>query len=412
MLELIALHAVVAILAPTAARRLGRRVLVLGALPSAATLVWLVTQAPSVFDGDVVEQKLRWVPELDLDLTMRLDGFGFFMALLVSAIGILIFLYAHAYMPQRSSNGRFSAYLVGFAGSMLGLVLADNLLAIFVFWELTTITSYLLIGFEDEKPAARSAAGHALIVTAGGGLVMLAGFIILGQSAGSYDLSAITASPPGGTAVTVAVLLVLIGAFTKSAQVPFQGWLPDAMEAPTPVSAYLHSATMVTAGVYLIARFAEPFSSLDLWQPVVVGVGLTTMVLAGVRALQQTDLKRLLAYGTVSQLGFMVTLFGVGTEEAITAGVAVLFAHSIFKAALFMMVGALDHEAHGDRVPKVDGQVGGFDDGLRGWPGAGVVTEERVEVGPAGAGDGLHPPVVGDRSGGELGECRSLTVRR
>ncbi|MCZ7529900.1 MAG: proton-conducting transporter membrane subunit [Acidimicrobiia bacterium] len=344
MLVLIALHFVVALSAPFAARAFGRRVLLLGAAVSGVTFAWLLLRTGDVLNGEVLSEQLVWVGDIGLKLSVRLDGFGLMMALLVSGIGVLVFLYATAYMP-REKNGRFCGYLIAFAGSMLGLVLSNNLLGLFVFWELTTITSYLLIGWEDTLESARSAAWRALIVTGAGGLAMLAGFILIGQAAGTYELSAITEAPPGGVAVAVGVGLVLLGAFTKSAQFPFQGWLPDAMAAPTPVSAYLHSATMVKAGIVLLARFAAPFSDLDFWQPVVIGIGLTTMLIGGVRALQQTDLKRLLAFGTVSQLGFMTTLFGVGTSEAIAAGVAVIFAHSLFKAGLFMVAGAVDHEA-------------------------------------------------------------------
>ncbi len=344
MLVLIALHFIVALSAPFAARAFGRRVLLLGAAVSAVTFVWLLSQVGEVLDGGVVTENLVWVGDIGLELSMRLDGFGLMMAMLVSGIGVLVFIYATAYMP-RENNGRFCAYLVAFAGSMLGLVLSDNLFGLFVFWELTSVTSYLLIGWDDTLESARAAAWRALTVTAAGGLVMLAGFILIGQAAGTYELSAITDTPPGGAVVAVGVGLVLVGAFTKSAQFPFHGWLPDAMAAPTPVSAYLHSATMVKAGIVVLARFAAPFSDLDFWQPVVIGVGLATMLFGAARALQQTDLKRLLAFGTVSQLGFMTTLFGVGTEEAIAAGVAVIVAHSIFKAALFMVAGAVDHEA-------------------------------------------------------------------
>ncbi|MEZ5171697.1 MAG: hydrogen gas-evolving membrane-bound hydrogenase subunit E [Acidimicrobiia bacterium] len=345
MLVLIALHLVAAVAAPFVAGRAGRRVLLLGAAVSAATFVWILTQTASVVDGDVVTENIVWVGDIGLELTLRLDGFGLMMAMLVSGIGVLVFVYANAYMPPGRRNGRFCAYLIAFAGSMLGLVWSDNLLGLYVFWECTTVTSYLLIGWDDTVESARTAAWRALTVTVAGGLAMLAGFILIGQAAGTYELSAITEAPPDGVLVATGVGLVLLGAFTKSAQFPFQGWLPDAMAAPTPVSAYLHSATMVKAGIVVLARFAAPFGDIGFWQPLVIGIGLTTMVIGGVRALQQTDLKRLLAWGTVSQLGFMTTLFGVGTHEAIAAGVAVIFAHALFKAALFMVIGGVDHEA-------------------------------------------------------------------
>jgi multicomponent Na+:H+ antiporter subunit A len=227
---------------------------------------------------------------------------------------------------------------------MLGLVLSDDLLLLYVFWELTSVTSWLLIGFDDESPVSRRAAQQALLVTTLGGLVMLLGLVLLTQSAGTTSLSAVLADPPRGPAVGVALVLVLVGAFTKSAQVPFHPWLPAAMAAPTPVSAYLHAAAMVKAGVYLVARLAPAFAVVPPWRPLVLGVGLATMVVGGWRALRQTDLKRLLAFGTVSQLGFLMVLLGAGTYEAAVAGAALLLAHGLFKASLFLSVGVIDHE--------------------------------------------------------------------
>jgi multicomponent Na+:H+ antiporter subunit A len=238
---------------------------------------------------------------------------------------------------------------------MLGLVLADNLLALYLFWELTSITSYLLIGFDDRAAAARAAALRALLITAAGGLAMLGGFVLLGQAAGTYVLSEILANPPAGAAVEVALLLILFGAFTKSAQVPFHFWLPGAMAAPTPISAYLHSATMVKAGIYLIARLAPVFAILPFWRPLVIGVGVATMLIGGWRALAQRDAKLLLAHGTTSQLGLLVVLFGAGYEKATLAGVAVLLAHGAFKAALFMVVGIVDHKAGTRDITRLSG---------------------------------------------------------
>ena len=232
-----------------------------------------------------------------------------------------------------------------FAGAMVGLVLADNLLVLYGFWELTSVTSFLLIGHDHESPKARAAALQALLVTGAGALAMLAGFIILGQAAGTYRLSAIVADPPEVDGLlTVALVLILLGAFTKSAQMPFHNWLPGAMVAPTPVSTYLHSATMVKAGVYLVARFSPAFADVGMWRPVVVSVGVVTMVGGGLRALRQTDLKLLLAYGTISQLGFMIAVFGWGTPTADVAGCIMLLAHGAFKAASFMVVGIVDHQ--------------------------------------------------------------------
>jgi multicomponent Na+:H+ antiporter subunit A len=217
---------------------------------------------------------------------------------------------------------------------------------VFVFWELTSITSYLLIGFEDRKPEAREAALQALLTTGCGALALLGGIVLVGQAAGSYELSVLAANPPESSpALVTGLLLMLLGAFTKSAQVPFHTWLPGAMAAPTPVSAYLHSATMVKAGVYLIARLSPIFAGVGPYRQVVVIVGLATMIVGAYRALRQHDLKLLLAYGTVSQLGFLVVLFGLGTPETTFAGTAMILAHGIFKAALFMVVGVVDKKA-------------------------------------------------------------------
>ncbi|HEX2179340.1 MAG TPA: hydrogen gas-evolving membrane-bound hydrogenase subunit E, partial [Actinomycetota bacterium] len=272
-----------------------------------------------------------------------------------SGIGTLIFGYATAYFSKpKAGLGRFASALTGFAGSMLGLVLADNLLALYLFWELTSVTSYLLIGFEDRKAAARAAALQAILITGAGGLAMLGGFVILGQQAGTFQMSALLSNPPGGSLTNFALVLVLLGALTKSAQVPFHSWLPGAMAAPTPVSAYLHSATMVKAGVYLVARFAPAFADAPPWRPVAITVGLATMLIGGMRALRQHDLKLLLAHGTTSQLGFLVVLLGLGLPEATMAGCVMLLAHGFFKACLFMVVGIVDHQAHTRDFRRLD----------------------------------------------------------
>jgi multicomponent Na+:H+ antiporter subunit A len=340
--------------APALGRRMGRNVLLLCGVGPLATVVWALTRAGGVLDGEPVVERYGWVPELGLDLELRLDGFGLLMLGLVSGIGVLIFVYARWYFHDRPGLGRFAGTLVAFSGAMLGLVLADNLLVVYLFWELTSVTSYLLIGFEDEKAPARAAALQAILITGAGGLAMLGGFVLIGLEAGTFSLSGILDQPPSGTAVDVGLVLVLVGAVTKSAQVPFHSWLPGAMAAPTPVSAYLHSATMVKAGVYLIARFAPAFAEAAPWRPIVLTLGLTTMLVGGLRALRQHDLKLLLAYGTVSQLGFMVVLLGAGLEEATLAGCAVLVAHGAFKAALFMTVGIVDHQAHTRDIRRLD----------------------------------------------------------
>ena len=345
MLVLLALHLVLAVVAPAVGAAAGRRVFLLVALAPLATSVWAAAHVDDVLAGRPVRSTNAWVPGLDLTLDLRLDALALLMVALVSGVGTLVFLYCARYFSARQDGvGRFAAVLVAFAGSMLGLVLADGLLLLYVFWELTSVTSFLLIGFDDEQAASRRAAVQALLVTTLGGLVMLAGFLLLGQAAGTTSITALLADPPEGGVVPVALVCVLVGAFTKSAQAPFHPWLPSAMAAPTPVSAYLHAAAMVKAGVYLVALFAPAFAAeVGVWRPLVLTVGLATMVLGGWRALRQTDLKRLLAFGTVSQLGFLFVLFGAGTREAALAGAALLLAHGLFKAALFLTVGVVDH---------------------------------------------------------------------
>ncbi|MGB3409889.1 MAG: hydrogen gas-evolving membrane-bound hydrogenase subunit E [Microthrixaceae bacterium] len=346
LLVLVALHAVAGTAVLSGARRLGRWGLVIGGLAPAITVVSVAVLARTVFDGDDVTARLSWVPRLGLDLDVRLDAFAVLMVILVSGIGSLVFVYAWHYFGTSAKAGRAAGLLTLFAGSMLGVVLADNLLLLYVFWELTSITSYLLIGIDDDDPDARGAALHALLVTGLGGLAMLGGFVVLGREAGTFQISEVLADPPTGTATSVALVLVLLGAFTKSAQYPFHSWLPGAMVAPTPISAYLHSAAMVKAGVYLVARFAPAFADAGVWRPLVLVVGLVTMISGGLRALRPFDLKQLLAFGTISQLGFLMVLLGIGQPEATTAGCALLLAHGLFKAALFMVVGIVDHEVH------------------------------------------------------------------
>jgi multicomponent Na+:H+ antiporter subunit A len=353
VLALLALHLALALAAPALGRRLGARVFWVVALAPLCTAVWAGTRAAVVLDGDEVTSRATWVPGLDLALDLRLDALSLLLVTLVAGVGTLVFVYCASYFSSSDPGvGRFAAVLTGFAGAMLGLVLADDVLLLYVFWELTSVTSFLLIGYSDEEEESRRAAVQALLVTTFGGLVMLLGLIVLAIEAGTYRLSEILADPPSGTATSVAVVLVLVGAFTKSAQVPFHPWLPAAMAAPTPVSAYLHAAAMVKAGVYLVARLAPAFATVPVWRPLVVVVGLATMIVGGWRALRQTDLKRLLAFGTVSQLGFLFVLVGAGTREAALAGATVLLAHGLFKACLFLTVGVIDHET-GSRDVRV-----------------------------------------------------------
>ena len=345
MLSLVALHLLLALVAPALGARIGRRVFFVVALAPLATAVWAATRYPGVVEGTDVVSSTAWVPGLGMTLDLRLDPLGLLLVTLVAGVGTLVFLYCARYFSRTERGvGRFAGVLTAFAGAMLGLVLADDVLLLYVFWELTSVTSFLLIGYSDEKEDSRRAAVQALLVTTLGGLVMLLGLILLSLEAGTTSLSGILADPPTGTTTSVALVLLLVGAFTKSAQVPFHPWLPAAMAAPTPVSAYLHAAAMVKAGVYLVARFAPSFAEAPPWRPLVITVGVVTMLVGGWRALRQTDLKRLLAFGTVSQLGFLFVLVGAGTREAALAGAALLLAHGLFKACLFLTVGIIDHE--------------------------------------------------------------------
>ncbi len=343
MLLLLALHLLVSLVAPLVLRWSGRRGFLLLALAPAAAVVWALAHTGAVTRGAGPTELVSWVPSLGLDLAFRLDSLSWLMVLLVGGIGAVVLVYSSAYFsPKAGGLGRFSGVLVAFAGSMLGVVTTDDLVLLYVFWELTTVTSYLLIGHYADRKASRRAAMQAIMVTTAGGLAMLVGVLILGHVAGTYRISAILAAPPSGTAVSVAVVLLLAGAVSKSALVPFHFWLPSAMAAPTPVSAYLHAAAMVKAGVYLVARFAPAFGDRLEWQVVVLGLGSATLLLGGYRSLRQYDLKLVLAFGTVSQLGLLIVLVGYGSRAVALAGIAMLGAHAMFKSTLFLAVGVVD----------------------------------------------------------------------
>ncbi len=314
-----------------------------------AAFLGLLTNLPSVLAGEVVMARLNWMPELGLNFTLMLDGLGFFFALLILGIGLLIIAYARHYLSRDDHMGEFFTYLLLFQGAMVGIVLSDNILLLLVFWELTSLSSFLLIGFWKHLPEGRQGARMALAVTGMGGLAMIGGMLILGHIAGSYDLSvilenreAIQASP----LYLPALILILLGCFTKSAQFPFHFWLPHAMAAPTPVSAYLHSATMVKAGIFLMARMWPVLAGTPEWVAIVTTAGLITMVLGAFIAFFKHDLKALLAFSTVSQLGLITMLLGTGTAFGAMAAVFHILNHATFKAALFMSVGIIDHEAH------------------------------------------------------------------
>ena len=343
LLLLLAGHLIVGVALLAGGRTLERFAHQVAIAPLAALLVAVLSRWPST-DADVVTASVRWVPGLDLLVDVRLDGFAALMLLLVTGVGIAVLAYAPSYFGRSSEGRRVAGLLVLFAGAMAGLVLADHLAWLYVCWELTSVLSFLLIGGQQRTAGQRAAALQALLVTAAGGLTMLAGFIMLAQAAGTWSLTEILAAPPSGTSVGVALGLVLVGAVTKSAQYPFHFWLPGAMVAPTPISTYLHAATMVKAGIYLVARLAPSFASVGIWRPAVITIGLVTMVGAALRALRQHDLKLLLAFGTVSQLGFLFVLAGAGYADTTKALTVLLVAHGLFKGALFLVVGIVDHE--------------------------------------------------------------------
>lgn len=329
----------------------------LASLPFALTLYFL-TLLPGLARGQVQSLAYPWSAELGLTFAFRADGLSLAFALLISGIGALVAVYAGGYFGTKAPLGRFYLWLFVFMASMLGVVFADNLILLFIFWELTSLSSFMLIGFEHDREEARAAAIQALLVTGSGGLVMLAGFVLLGEIGGSWELSALLSqgeslrSSPFYLAV---LILTLIGAFTKSAQFPFHFWLPNAMQAPTPVSTYLHAATMVKAGVYLLARLHPVLGGSPIWLWAVGGIGAVTMVLGGYLALSQTDMKRLLAYSTISALGSLVMAIGIGSETALKAMILFLLAHGLYKGTLFLVTGSVDHESGTRDVRQLGG---------------------------------------------------------
>ncbi|MEM1059132.1 MAG: putative monovalent cation/H+ antiporter subunit A [Verrucomicrobiota bacterium] len=302
---------------------------------------------PLVTRGEEIRVAIPWVPRLGVDLSFYLDGLGLLMALLITGIGALIALYSSSYLKGDSRLGRFYMSLMLFMGSMLGVVLADNLIVLFIFWELTSVTSYLLIGYNHHEASSRKAALQALLVTGSGGLALLAGLVLIYLVTGSYEFTELMQNPNAlleSSWYLPILILVLAGAFTKSAQVPFHFWLPSAMAAPTPVSAYLHSATMVKAGVFLLAHLQPLLGGTALWTTILTTFGGATLCFAGYQALTQRDLKKILAYSTVSTLGLLVFLLGIGTEKATQAAIGFLLAHALYKAGLFLVAGIIDHE--------------------------------------------------------------------
>ena len=325
---------------------------------SLAAFIGLLTNLPAVLAGEVVTARVDWMPALGLNFTLMLDGLGFFFAFLILGIGLLIIAYARSYLSRDDHMGEFFTYLLLFQGAMVGIVLSDNILLLLVFWELTSLSSFLLIGYWKHLPEGRQGARMALTVTGMGGLAMIAGMLILGHIVGSYDLSVILQNREliqADPLYLPALILILLGCFTKSAQFPFHFWLPHAMAAPTPVSAYLHSATMVKAGIFLMARMWPVLSGTPEWFVIVTTAGLVTMVLGALIALFKHDLKALLAFSTVSHLGLITMLLGTGTAFGAMAAMFHILNHATFKAALFMSAGIVDHEAHTRDIRRLGG---------------------------------------------------------
>lgn len=304
-----------------------------------------------VSSGEVINYSHSWVPSLNINFSFLVDGLSLVFSLLITGVGALVFAYANSYLPNDDKKPRFYLFILIFMSSMLGLVLSENLLTMFVFWELTSISSYMLIGHYHEKDAARKSALQALLITAGGGLALLAGIILIGQVSDTYGINELLNNSDiirSSSFYMPILILVLIGAFTKSAQFPFHFWLPGAMEAPAPVSAYLHSATMVTAGIFLLARLNPFLGGTDEWHYIVTTIGAITMLIGAIISLYQSDLKRMLAYSTVSALGTMMLLLGIDTVLSVKAMLVLLLVHSLYKGSLFLIAGSIE-SATGDR---------------------------------------------------------------
>ncbi|MFD2743724.1 MULTISPECIES: putative monovalent cation/H+ antiporter subunit A [Sphingobacterium] len=328
------------------------------ALVPAIIFLYYLYYVPAVSTGTIYTQILPWVPSMDINFAFRLDGLSLLFALLISGIGTAIFVYAIKYLKGHPYFDRFFGYLCLFMAAMLGVVLSDNIFSLFIFWELTSISSFFLIGFNNDSDESRTSALRALTVTGMGGFFLLAGLALLGNIAGTYYISELVLARDliiGHRLYPVILALIFLGAFTKSAQFPFHFWLPGAMKAPTPVSAYLHSATMVKAGIYLLARFNPVLGHTELWSYTLMIVGGFTMIYAALHALFRLDLKGILAYSTISALGVLTFLIGLGTKEAIIAVVVFILVHALYKATLFMVTGIIDHETGTRDISKLAG---------------------------------------------------------
>lgn len=347
-----------ALVAPLFAQAGRTAIAIAATIPPIVALAALFPHWETLAAGDILVQTQSWLPTLGLSISFRLDGLSLMFSLLILLIGILVILYARYYLKPYENVGKFYSLLLLFMGSMLGIVLSSNLLLMLIFWELTSVTSFLLISFWNYKQDARRGARMALVITGGGGLALLAGVLLLGHIVGSFELDAVLASADTIKAhplYPITLTLVLLGAFTKSAQFPFHFWLPHAMQAPTPVSAYLHSATMVKAGIFLLARLYPVLAGTDMWFYMVSFTGMATLLIGAYTALFKHDLKGLLAHSTVSHLGLIVLLFGMNTKLAAIAGLFHVINHATFKASLFMAAGIIDHETGTRDMRKING---------------------------------------------------------
>lgn len=361
MLVLLAAFAVIPLTLPWLVGRIGPRAFFVAALLPVVAFVHAALATPEIIAGRVPTESLPWIPQLGVDLSMRMDTLGWVLTLIVTGVGALVLLYCRWYFDGKTQGvGLFAAVLLGFAGAMYGLVLTDDIIVLVMFWEITSILSYLLIGFYHARGASRRAALQALLVTTLGGLVMFVGAVMLSVIYGTNSITAIVSGtaalrPDSEGLLSTAIVLLLVGALSKSAIFPFHFWLPGAMAAPTPVSAYLHAAAMVKAGIYLIARFAPAFAENEHWRPIVIGLGIFTMLLGGFQALRESDLKRILAFGTVSQLGMLTVVLGYGERNSALAGLALLIGHALFKSALFLIVGIIDRQLSTRDIGELSG---------------------------------------------------------
>lgn len=358
MILVVLLGFISAILTPLWSRALPKAIPYLFSALPILLFIFFASKLPEIQGSNFIIEKNGWIPQLGIDLNFRLDGLSMLFCLMITGVGALVFVYTSYYLKGHIYLDRFYAYLSMFMASMLGVVLSDNLITLFIFWELTSISSFFLIGFNNEEEASRKSALTALGITGFGGLIMLAGFVWIGSLAGTYSLTELMTQPEVFTSNSGYVwimVLVFIGAFTKSAQFPFHFWLPGAMKAPTPVSTYLHSATMVKAGVFLLARFTPVLGSTPEWNWTLTIVGVITMTYAAVHALFRTDLKSILAYSTISALGILVFLIGLGTEDALLGAALFILTHALYKAALFLITGIIDHETGTREVFRISG---------------------------------------------------------